>query len=299
MQRSLYGYGCPFCSNAVSKAEQKIVDFLVKNGIQLIQSDRKILNGIELDIYVPEKKIAVEFNGVYWHSELFKKDTMYHHKKWLECKKQGIQLIQIWEDEWINNPEQIQSMLLHKLGLNLSRKNCIYARQTNIVHVNTKEAKSFYDEFHIQGFASASCYYGLEQNGILCAVIALKKESGNVLNIIRYATSKNVVGGFTKLLKYAEKTLDPDAFITFSDHCVSDGGLYENSGFIIDRELPPDYRYVWRGERKHKFGYRISKFKNDPSLIWHAGMTEKELADLNGLYRIWDAGKTKWKKRIK
>lgn len=299
LQRSLYGYGCPFCSNLVSKEEQKIVDFLQSHNIQLIQSERKILSGIELDIYIPDKKIAIEFNGVYWHSELFKQDTMYHHNKWLQCKQRGIQLIQIWEDEWRKNPDQIKSMLLHKLKVASGGKHSIYARQTKIVSVDTKSAKSFYDKFHIQGFASSSCYYGLEQNGILYAVIALKKESGNVLNIIRYATSHNVVGGFTKLLKYAENTLDPSAFITFSDHCVSDGGLYESNGFIVDKELPPDYRYVWRGERKHKFGYRLSRFKNDPSLIWNANMTEKELANLNGLYRIWDAGKTKWKKRIK
>jgi len=104
-----------------------------------------------------------------------------------------------------------------------------------------------------------------------------------------------VMGGFTKLLAYAVKTYSPESFITFADHCISNGGLYEKNGFVADKELAPDYMYVAGGERKHKFGYRLKRFESDPELLWEQGLTERELAVLNELPRIWDAGKTRYR----
>lgn len=77
---------------------------------------------------------------------------------------------------------------------------------------------------------------------------------------------------------------------------VSDGGLYSASGFVADKELAPDYAYMVNGIRQHKFGYRLKRFRADPSLLWAEGKTERELADLNNLTRIWDAGKMRWVK---
>ena len=294
--RAVKSSGCPDCSNLVSKKEQEIADFLISEGIIIEQSNRTILNGMELDIYIPSRQFAIEFNGVYWHTEAFGKGPEYHYNKWLKAKSAGVQLIQIWEDEWVNNPKQIKVMLLHKLGVSTMPK--IYARKTKVVAVSNTQAEKFLEENHIQGFAAASYYYGLFDDSGMHSVLALKKEPGNVLNIIRYATDKNVVGGFTKLLSHAEKLHAPDKIITFSDNCVSDGGLYAKNGFIADRELKPDYRYVVGMERRHKFGYRLKRFQNDPNLLWDPSLTEKQLADLNGLPRIWDAGKIRWVKEI-
>jgi len=106
-----------------------------------------------------------------------------------------------------------------------------------------------------------------------------------------------VVGGMGKTLKagtkYAQKQ-NVDKIVTFSDHQVSDGGLYEKLGFSCDKELSPDYRYVASGERIHKFNYRLKRFRNDPELEYREGLTEKELAQINGLERVWDCGKTRW-----
>lgn len=290
------GQGCPVCAanTYISRGEQKIADFIMAQGIDIKQSDRRTLSGVELDIYIPSKNMAIEFNGLYWHCDLKQTDTKYHYKKWLAAKNAGIQLIQIWEDEWNTNPEQIKAMLLHKLGITQQVK--IYARKTRVEEIATWQAEAFFNTHHIQGFSSASYYLGLidKSSDELCAVLALKKEKGKTLNIIRYATSKNVIGGFTKLLKYATNAYEPASFITFSDHCVSDGGLYANNGFTADKELAPDYRYVVRGKRAHKFGYRLKRFKDDPELLWQDGLTERELAILNKIPRIWDAGKTRW-----
>lgn len=292
------GNGCPICAanSFVSKAEQEIADFLKAQGLDVKQTDRLTIKGMEMDIYIPEKKFSIEYNGLYWHSDLKISDNNYHYNKWIATKKAGIQLVQIWEDEWNRNPEQIKAMLLHKLGISAQDK--VFARKTFVTEISKSEIESFLSLHHVQGFASASVYLGLKakESGELVSVIALKKENGNVFNIIRYATSKNVVGGFTKLIKYAEKKYVPSRFITFSDHCVSDGKLYSNNGFSKEKELKPDYRYVVKFERKHKFGYRLKKFREDPNLLWQEGLTESELAKLNGIPRIWDAGKTKWVK---
>lgn len=116
------------------------------------------------------------------------------------------------------------------------------------------------------------------------------------LNLLRFATNKTVVGGFTKLLKHVERIYTPDFILTFSDHTVSDGGLYENNGFVDTKELSPDYMYVNRGVRVHKFNYRLKRSRNDPELQYDPALSERELAQLNNLPRIWDAGKTRWVK---
>lgn len=299
--RTTSGYGCPECAMAsrVSKAEQEIADFVAGLGLMVEPSNRKVLGGVEIDIYLPEKKFGIEYNGLYWHTEDMGKAKSYHYDKWLKAKSMGIQLVQIWEDEWLDKPEVVKSMLKHKLGLG-SASDRVFARKTRVALLSTKQAKEFFGTYHIQGFASGSLYYGLVEGDDVVSAVIVKREHGDVFNIIRYASAKSVVGGFTKLLAYIERNHDDFAsFSTFSDHCVSDGGLYANNGFIADKELAPDYRYVVGMSRAHKFGYRLKKFRDDPNLLWQEGLTERELAKLNGLPRIWDAGKTRWVKHIR
>lgn len=299
-QRTSYNTDCPECClPSVSKAEQELADYFRALGFKIRQSTRTVLPKMELDIYFPELNFAIEYNGIYWHTEAQGKDKNYHLTKWKLCKDKGIQLVQVWEDEYEKNPKLVKRMLLHKLGTsNLDKR--IFARNTYASEITKIEAEAFLNENHIQGFASGSYYYALQEKKTneIHAVIVLKKISAGELNIIRYATNANVIGGFTKLLSYSEKILSPKKFITFSDHCVSDGSLYRNNGFIEDAVLKPDYRYVVGMERKHKFGYRLKRFKEDPNLQYVEGLTERELADLNNIPRIWDAGKTRWVKIV-
>lgn len=197
--------GCPQCSSGTSssKAEQLIAKTLAE--IVNVETNYKNIPGVsEVDIYVPSKKVAIEYNGLYWHSENKGKDKNYHYNKWLACQKEGIQLIQIWEDDWNRNPEGILNSLKHKL--NLGEQEKVMARKTNISLLNKHEARKFLDLNHIQGYANGSYYLGLKDrsNQETIAVLVLKKEpnsEGKELNIIRYATSKQVTGGFTKLIK--------------------------------------------------------------------------------------------------
>ena len=291
--------GCPKCSNHTSKPELLISDF-INSSIKttLITHVRTVIPG-ELDIYIPEKKIAIEFNGLYWHSETAGKHKNYHYNKWLACKEKGIQLIQVWEDDWNRNPELIKRMLAHKIGFSQAKK--ISARNTQIVNLATDESSKFLEENHIQGYVAGGIRVGLieKETNQLVAVMVFKTIGGtekNNLNLLRFATSAIVQGGFSKLLKHVETQFKPQSIITFSDNTVSDGGLYRNNGFIVASKVPADYMYIVKNQRVHKFNYRLKRFEEDPELLWDKNLTEKELAQLNNISRIWDAGKVKWVK---
>jgi hypothetical protein len=295
------GQGCPVCRDYVSTPEKELASHLTKLGVKVIKSDRKILKGRELDLYLPDVKIAIEYNGLYWHTEDRGKTRWYHHAKWEDCKQQGIQLIQIWEDDWNRNPELVKRMIDRKIGI--SKEKTVYARTCEVVQVTIQESQAFMEENHIQGWTNGSSYLALKPKGStnIVALLIVKKEpgtSGKVLNIMRYATSCKVPGGFSKLLKAAEQLWKPEKVITFSDNTVSTGELYAKTGFVADKILEPDYQYLAGGVRKHKFGYRLKKFREDPTLQYVEGLTERELALLNNLPRIWDAGKTRWSKTV-
>lgn len=301
-----YGYGCPVCGKRISLAENELYEFVVNllPGI-VIKNDHTQLDGYELDIYIPEKNIAIEFNGLYWHSEQAGKTKNYHYDKWKKCKDKNIQLIQVWEDDYNRNPELIKKMLAHKLGATQKRK--VAARKTFIQEITPSTANKFLNINHIQGSVDGGIRVGLfektnlldTETETLVAVMVLKHEpgtKGKSLNLLRYATSENIIGGFTKLLKYIEKTYTPDCVITFSDNTISNGELYKKTGFKLVKELIPDYMYIVKGVRVHKFNYRLKKFRDDPTLRYAETLSERELATLNKILRIWDAGKIKWVK---
>lgn len=291
------GNGCPKCAASISSAmEREVADYIreILPDNTVVTNTKSVIPPLEIDIYIPEKNIAVEFNGLYWHSEKFV-DKNYHYNKWKKCKDQGIQLITVWEDEWRNSQEVVKSMLSHKLGTDSSPR--VYARSTTVTELTLEIVVDFLGRHHIQGHAQGSYYVGLKNsNGDLVAVSVWRKNK-DILYLDRYATSSTVIGGMGKLLKagirYA-KNIGCSQVVTFADHCVSDGGLYEKLGFRLDSELKPDYRYVVSNERKHKFGYRLKRFRNDPDLQYRDNMTERELAELNGIERIWDCGKSRY-----
>lgn len=293
------GSKCPECSIAehISQPEKELTEFIEECGVKVVSNSRKILkSGRELDLYIPEKNIAIEFNGLYWHSEEMIGDKNYHYNKWKECQQLGIQLITVWEDDWKFKKEIIKKSLTHKLNKSDQK---VYARKTFYTETTMSEAKEFANNNHIQGFVHGSKYLSLKdkENNKTVALMIVKEYSNGKLYLERYCTSQNVVGGFTKLLKIVEQEFSGiEKIITFADHTISDGGLYENNGFEKESELKPDYSYLVNNKRKHKFNYRLKRFKNDPELIWEDGLTERQLAKLNNLKRIYDAGKTKFVK---
>ena len=287
------GFGCPYCVNIISRAECEIRKHLENLGLSVETNIRTII-GKELDLYVPSRQIAIEYNGLYWHTETKGKHKYYHYDKWWRCKQSGIQLIQIWEDDWTKNKKLILRMLERKMGV--SSESRIGARNCTIVKIPHKDATDFLNINHIQGAVTAAVHVGLRtRTGELVAVMSLKKtKNTGVWELTRYATNQIVQGGFSKLLTWVENNLPLHTLVTFADHTVSNGQLYEQNGFQYDKELSPDYCYRVGNERHHKFNYRLQRFRDDSSLVWEIGKTERELAALNNLERIWDAGKTRY-----
>jgi len=272
-----------------SMSELAIGEFLESNNVSIIKNDRTIIEGPELDIVIPCKKVAIEYCGLYWHSEDFK-DKNYHFNKWKMCVDRGVQLLTIFEDEWIQNAALIKRMLLHKL--NLTTEN-IYARKCNVKEIDVSDAKSFLKQNHIQGYASGSTYIALEFEGTFCAVMVFKRSGGGML-LNRYATSKPVVGGFSKLLTYYEKNYKPKWIDSFSDHRWATGAVYEKCDFKEIKKVPPDYYFVKGENRIHKFNMRhITSEKLDRNK-YSINAGARKL----GYKKLYDCGKTKYRKII-
>ncbi len=298
--------GCIRCLRG-SIAERELADFISSELNVLVKTSVRNIIQHELDIYIPSKNLAIEFNGLYWHSDAMGKDRNYHYNKYQACKDKGIQLIQIWEDDWRENKTFIKQALIHKLQENTQPS--VGARKLKPVNLNYAASAAFLSVNHIQGPSTGTKYYGLTspETGLRAAIVL--KRNGNKGHegewlIERYATSGPTPGGFTKLLKYAERDITAThksaltQWVTFSDNCISDGGLYANNGFTLDKELDPDYMYLKNGNRIHKFNYRLKRFREDPNLLWDETLSEKGLAKLNNIHRIWDAGKIRWIKTI-
>lgn len=296
--RSRLGVGCPWCASTVltSVGEQQLKDYIESLGFSTVRN-RKTLAGREIDVLVPEKMIGFEYNGLHWHTDKYDKTSTYHYDKWKDCKDKGIQLIQIWEDDWANKQGLLKRMVAHKLGISTERK--VFARKTKIVNVKSESARMFLEENHLQGFRNAT-YFGLKgPDNTLVALLGVVRKPNNRIEIARFATSANVVGGFSKLLNHAVKQYpDVTSVLSYSHNDHSMGGMYEASGFEKVHETKPGYSYYVRGKRVHRLQYTKKRFQEDPSLKYEDGLTERQLAELNGLYRIWDAGSTLWEKQI-
>jgi len=290
-----------------SRPEQEVRDFVTETlpqEVGILKNDKEVLEGLHLDILIPSHHLAIEFNGLRWHSEFVDlgagnlkpgKHQNYHLNKTQKCAAQGIFLLHIWEDEWRERKDQIKNKIRNLLQL--SPKG-VFARKTSVVGVSGSDKQAFYEVNHIQGGCTSTRDLGLvDGEGTLVAVMSLKRRSGvGVWELVRFATSKNVVGGFSKLLKAFQKHNDWNEIISFADRSWSKGDLYEKTGWVLDGILPPDYKYVFRGSRKHKFGYRHAGGGMKRKLRHYCAlMTEKENTSFNGIYRIYDCGKLRYK----
>jgi len=281
-------------NHQTSSLEHSIAGFIESLGIEIVRNTRRVIAPKELDIYIPELSTAIEVHGLYWHTERYlPKD--YHLGKYFSYKEKGIRLIQIWEDDWNDRTEIVKRMLISKLGLD--RGPSVGASRCIIDTVSKSESDIFLDENHIQGPTSATVRLGLRDKKTfeLVALALFKRVADSDVDwdLARFATSTRVPGGFSKLLSAFRKT-HHGPIKTFADLTISDGGLYESTGWTLNKILPPDYCYLVGQSRVHKFRYRLDRFRSDPELYYEPGMTERELAAVNGLERIYDAGKARY-----
>jgi hypothetical protein len=275
-----------------SIAENDIFLFLKNYTDDIIIRDRTAIHPYELDIYLPKNNLAIEFNGLYWHSELFKEKN-YHLKKYEACHEKGIRLIQIFEDEWNDNKSIIEEKILYFIGK--SKQNKIYARKTEIIVIDNDTRKIFLNKNHIQGDGTSSVSYGLRFDDKLVAVITFVKNSDNSFILNRYATSCLIVGGFSKLLTHFEKEFNYPKIITFADLRWSNGELYNNCGFKLDKILKPDYYWTTGPSRYHKFNFRHSGMQKKLKK-YDQHLSENDNMKANNYFKVYDAGKLRFVK---
>jgi len=293
----LRGAGCPKC-NRFDIKENNLLDFIKENTeFDIITSDRTLLCGKELDIYIPELKLAFEFNGLYWHSELYK-DRNYHLNKTKKCEESRIQLIHIWEDDWEFKGEIIRSIILNKIG----KSKKIYARKCEIKEItDNKLVRDFLIKNHIQGFVGSTIKLGLFLNNELVSLMTfgnLRKSLGQKsidgsYELLRFCNKLNtsVVGGASKLFKYFINNYPVKQVVSYSDNSRGVGNLYKNLGFNLNKETDPNYFYVIGNIRKHRFNFRKDKLIKEG---YDPNKTEVEIMHDRNYFRIFDCGSKKW-----
>lgn len=274
--------------------ERFVKDILDEHSIQYEENNRSILSGKELDIYIPSRKIAIECNGVYWHSMY---DSKYHYEKWKACQHQGIQLLSIWEDWITNKPKIVRSIILSKLGIYEHR---IGASKCKVVEVPSSVARTFLDNNHIQGFCNSTIRYGLEYKGELVALMCFKKGSNPsakktcTWDLIRFCskTGVSVIAGAERLLIHFRQE-HQGSIVSYASHDISNGGLYEKLGFRYDGEIQTTYWYVHN--QSHERFHRSSFMKKD--LVrkgYDPSLTEEQIMMQTDYLRIYDSGMSKY-----
>jgi hypothetical protein len=289
-------FGIEINSKLVSFAEKQLREYIISLGIDIVTNDRKTISPMELDIYIPSYNIAIEYCGIYWHSELYK-DKKYHKNKYEKCKTQGIRLITIFENEWIYKKDIVKNKIKHILGKTITK---IFARKCKIREPRKKDVIEFINNNHIQGFKASTNYISLYYDNKMVSCMCLTKIKEGLYNIDRFASNTTVIGGFSKLLKYFIKNnFDKiDKIETFSDNRWDNGNVYLINGFKHDKELAEDYSYVVKDKTYHKSNYRKKNLKNKLH-YYDSNLTEHQNCFNNKIYRIYDCGKVKFTLDIK
>ena len=298
---------CLICKpyiRGTSIMEKEIYDYIksiLTDSVEIQTKVRGIISG-ELDIFIPAKNVAIEFNGIYWHSELSgKKPKSYHLKKTEECLSKNIRLIHIFEDEWEKKESIVKSRLSNIL--NVGGSNKIYARNCEVREIDNHNCELFLETNHIQGTCRSPIRLALFEGEKIVSVMTfgkLRNVLGNTsksdeYEMYRFCSNKTVVGGASKLLNYFIKTYNPKKITSYSDRRWSNGDVYKKMGFVLESNTSPNYFYIKYGycDRINRYGFvkhnlfdKLEKFDNN--------LTEWQNMQLNGYDRIWDCGHGKW-----
>ena len=291
-------------TTGVSRGETEVFEFVKSICPDAVQSFRPAelrvtgkVRSCELDIFVPSKQYAIEYNGLFFHSDNrpnpFDKNSSLNNKtnhmeKFDYCLLNKIKLQQFSDNDWLCRRSIVMSMIRSSLGIT----NRIYARTCAITEADTIPGDNFLEMTHIRGCGRNGKTY-LLLDGVR-TVSALKvRKNGDFLEIERYSSSLDttVVGGFSKLLKHVERLNPGKHVLSYSYNDFGHGNVYEKNGFIKIENIPYFYYtdgtnlYSRQDFMKHKL---LERFGGDSS------KTEEVLAAENGYYRYYTAGNTKW-----
>jgi hypothetical protein len=279
--------------NYKSGGELALLDYVRSvYGGKVISGDRQVINPYEIDIYLPEAQIGIEYCGLYWHSELSgKKSWNYHFRKFKAASQKNITLFTVWEDEWRDRPNVVKNLLQSKLGV---LPYTVSARQCAVVEMGRSAAQRFYDEYHLIGSPyRLPLTFGLEYNDEVIAAMSFLKEGDSWL-LTRFATHGRVPGAAGRLLQGFIKRMNPTTITSFSDNRYSDGGLYAKLGFTKTGTVPPMQQYVEGYMKRHDKRSMPKKHLLEIYPELDHTQTEWQLLQKLKYDRIWDCGKVKW-----
>ncbi len=292
---------CPMCTKNTN-IEQKIITLLSKY-VAIVTNTRSIIKPYEIDVYIPEKKVGIEANGLYWHSESMGTDSKYHLDKLERAEENGIRLIHLFADEIMFNWDIVKNRLKNILGLT---KYSIAARKCVVNKITPQLKDKFLNKYHIQGKDKSNKHLGLFYKTRLVGVMTFakfrtvlgRKHTDNCWELSRYATIShfNIMGGAGKLLSYFERTYKPKTIISYADRRWSQGNLYYKLGFNKIKNTRPSYWYTKDYlHRTYRFNFRKSVLKNKLK-IFNEKLSERENMKNSGYDRIWDCGTILFKK---
>jgi hypothetical protein len=284
-----------------SSCEKEIEQFLLNliPNLKICLNVRNIISQ-ELDIYLPDYNLAIEYNGLYWHSEKHKAKD-YHLQKTVMCEEQNIRLIHIFEDEWRDSKQKCIDTITHLLGYS---KQGTFARHTHINEISWKSAKEFLNKYHLLNAGSPGNYRigAFDKDNKLIGVMVFGQQNNessdnDSVELRRFVTNKkNNPGLGSKMFKYAITRKQYKKIIAFVDRRWFTGLVKTYIGFKL---LYPTEPALWWTDGTNRYHRR---FQTKKQLITeHKQFTEnmtkvKMLSDL-GIFRIYDSGKLKleWK----
>lgn len=275
--------------------EQEICEHY-KDSMKIIEKDRLMITPKELDIYFPEHKVAVEYCGLYWHSDQHERMVSSYHRKKLDlCNEKGIRLITIFEDEWLEHKDICLSRIDNALGI---ATNKIYARNCEVKEIDNKEARKFLLRTHLQGAGNCKIAFGLFYKDTLVQVMtfgslsrAHTAKGKKVLELKRLSAELDaiIVGGAGKLFKCGKKYAKENGYEAINSYCDlrwGTGNLYEKLEFVKINETKYTPHYT-NGIVRYRNQYLATNKKKE-------GITESEKSLKKGLYKIYDCGHQTW-----
>jgi predicted Zn-ribbon and HTH transcriptional regulator len=289
---------CPICSpKKESWGERAIRQFLKQHGVEFEQYNRKIIAPKELDFFIADHNLAIEFNGIWTHRyhESAITDKRYHQNKWNTTHQQGIKLIQIWEHELLMKPLIVWDRLSHALGF---KQEKIAARKCVIQSLKSMASREFFNTNHLQGWQPAAHTYALVSDGKVVAAASFSRSRFGKKaqwELVRYASvmGTQVQGGLGRLLKHAQTQIAFTSLVSYANLNWGRGNVYETLGFDLDSISQPNYWY-FRGDREVHNRLKFQKHK----IVGKAqGNSESEIAANMGYSRFYDAGNAVWIKR--
>lgn len=285
--QKLRNFGLPLSDfkTCASSYEIKISEILNELNIPHELNDRKILSGKEIDIYIPEKSIGIEINGVYWHQDNDGKKKNYHLDKTVACENANIRLMHITDKEIDTKYDIVKSIIYSSVG----KSKIVYARKCIVKAIDSKTFSNFVNENHMQGSIHSSIKYGLFHDNELVSVMGFAKSrfsKKHEFELTRFCNLKftNVVGGASKLFKHFLDVINADTVISYCDRRLFTGKVYENIGMTFSHNSPPNYIWI------NSSGTTYSRYQTQVHMLNETGMKEDDIMKSRGFMKLYDSG---------